>query len=291
MRSKTSQKDFPVCPVKNVLPPRKHLEKRFQSDPVLFVVIHFIRVTPNRKDCPAGSLQFQELPAKRHQPVPVEAVFCRMKPKQILRLSETSGRDDRPAIADPGIFTDNTGNSFVMIDTAARIRHSDHFIAGKFRKILPVFFCLPDDLVLLKQGQIRSCGCLQKEARKNQGTHGMSDTRLFYVWNNMKNRCNWKKHKDYHNYGGRGIRVCDEWLHDFGAFASWALANGYDENAPYGACTLDRIDPDKDYEPSNCRFADSFVQANNRRDRHLKGELVQDERGVFHVADTSSEVA
>lgn len=143
----------------------------------------------------------------------------------------------------------------------------------------------------LKQGQIRSCGCLLREARKSNCTHGMSDTRLFYVWNNMKNRCNWKKHKDYHNYGGRGIRVCDEWLHDFGTFASWALANGYDENAPYGACTLDRIDPDKDYEPSNCRFADSFVQANNRRDRHLKGELVQDRRGVFHVSDNSSEVA
>lgn len=132
----------------------------------------------------------------------------------------------------------------------------------------------------LRTGQALSCGCSRAESKK---THGMSRTRLFYVWNNMKNRCYYKKHKDYENYGGRGISVCDEWVNSFDSFASWALSNGYDENAPYGSCTLDRIDPDDNYKPSNCRFADSFVQASNRRDRGLKDAPVLGADGIYHL--------
>ena len=143
----------------------------------------------------------------------------------------------------------------------------------------------------LRSGHTRSCGCLLHESRvkngKKKATHGMTETRLYQVWRGMLARCNRKTHRFYPLYGGRGISVCDEWSNDFSAFAKWAIDHGYDENAPKGACTLDRIDSDGNYEPSNCRFADSKVQQNNRRDRHKNVKLICDERGVFHVAEPS----
>lgn len=127
----------------------------------------------------------------------------------------------------------------------------------------------------LKKGQY-SCGCFTSaRIREKKSTHGKSDTRLFNVWAKMKERCCRKTHKSYIDYGGRGIKVCPEWLNDFSAFDEWAMANGYDENADFMKCTLDRIDPNGDYEPSNCRFVSMKVQCNNRRNNHYilyKGE-------------------
>ena len=95
--------------------------------------------------------------------------------------------------------------------------------------------------------------------------HGLSRTRIYGVYRDMYNRCYNEKDISYDNYGGRGIKVCQEWLDDFMIFRKWAYDNGYDENAPRGNYTLDRINPDGDYEPSNCRWANNYTQMNNKR--------------------------
>ena len=94
-----------------------------------------------------------------------------------------------------------------------------------------------------------------------------SAERIYTIYNMMMQRCYNKNTKNYFRYGGRGIKVCNEWKNDFYSFRNWAYENGYDENAPRGACTIDRIDCDGDYEPSNCRFVDMKVQRENQHPR------------------------
>ena len=96
--------------------------------------------------------------------------------------------------------------------------------------------------------------------------HGDSGSRLHNVWIMMKQRCNNPNAGEYHRYGGRGIKVCDEWLL-FENFRDWAMLNGYDPNAPRGECTLDRIDNNGNYEPNNCRWVDMKTQMKNRPKR------------------------
>ena len=95
----------------------------------------------------------------------------------------------------------------------------------------------------------------------------MSKSRLYKAWIGMKSRCYNRNSDGYSNYGGRGIKICDEWIGENGYenFSEWAYANGYDENAKRGECTIDRIDVNGNYEPSNCRYADSKMQATNKR--------------------------
>lgn len=118
----------------------------------------------------------------------------------------------------------------------------------------------------LKQGRTMSCGCYSKEALAQANTiHGMSESRLFKIWCGMKQRCNDKNCKNYPNYGGRGIKICEEWNKDFSTFFDWAMSHGYEPSALRGDCTIDRINNDGNYEPSNCRWVDMKVQASNKR--------------------------
>lgn len=116
----------------------------------------------------------------------------------------------------------------------------------------------------LTHGATKSCGCLAREtAIKQETTHGMSDSHLYYTWCNMRNRCKHPSTDSYELYGGRGIRVCDEWEHSFEVFRDWAFANGYKEGL-----SIDRINVDGNYEPSNCKWPTLIEQANNKRSNH-----------------------
>ena len=118
----------------------------------------------------------------------------------------------------------------------------------------------------LTGGKTLSCGCLQKRRTIEASiTHGESNSKLYGVWCSMKRRCDLPTARYYNNYGGRGIRVCDEWHDDYSAFMKWSIAAGYHESERRGDCTLDRIDVNGDYSPDNCRWVDQIIQMNNVR--------------------------
>ena len=131
----------------------------------------------------------------------------------------------------------------------------------------------------LKNGLQQSCGCLKEERKYEIGNlnkkYKYSNKRLYGVYKSMLSRCYDEKHREYKNYGGRGIAVCEDWRNDYDAFAEWALNAGYDMHAEYGGCTIDRKDVDGNYEPDNCTWITNAEQQNNRRDNVViayKGE-------------------
>ena len=173
---------------------------------------------------------------------------------------------------------DLTGQKFGRLKAVKKLRryngnrwHSDYLCECDCGKIAEV---RGDQLT---REIAKSCGCLHREitGRINRGrptatlTHGLSHSRLYKVFRDMKTRCYNSNSPDFKNYGGRGITICDEWLNDFSVFYKWAYENGYDETAPKMACTIDRIDNDKGYSPQNCRWVDIATQNQNRRKRGL----------------------
>ena len=124
--------------------------------------------------------------------------------------------------------------------------------------------CGNETLVLstnLLKGHSKSCGCLRVDTIVKQNrTHGMAKTRLYNTWSNMKTRCANEGRSMYYTYGGRGIKVCEEWNDSFESFYKWAMENGYKDSL-----SIDRIDNDGDYSPENCRWSTSQQQARNKQ--------------------------
>lgn len=117
----------------------------------------------------------------------------------------------------------------------------------------------------LRNGQTKSCGCLRVEiSGQNNTTHGKTNTRLYNIYRKMIHRCYNKNAKDYKYYGGRGIKVYKEWRNDFMAFYNWSMNHGYDNTL-----TIDRINSNGNYEPSNCRWVSLYEQENNKTNNIL----------------------
>ena len=116
----------------------------------------------------------------------------------------------------------------------------------------------------INSGATISCGCYNKRrASETHKTHGLVETRLYRIWASIKDRTLNPKYKRYNDYGGRGINICEDWL-DIRNFYNWAMENGYEENK---GLSIDRIDNDGNYEPSNCRWTTNIIQSRNRRIR------------------------
>lgn len=108
----------------------------------------------------------------------------------------------------------------------------------------------------LKRYKVLSCGCSDSEIFT-------SKEKLYGVWVAIKQRCYNSNDKAYSHYGGRGICVCEEWLNSYSTFREWAYANGYSVEDSFHNCTIDRIDVDGNYCPSNCRIVSRKVQNDN----------------------------
>lgn len=127
----------------------------------------------------------------------------------------------------------------------------------------------------LTHGVCKSCGCYRKEVTAElKKSHGQAGTRIYGIYKGIHSRCYNKNFKAYPRYGGRGIKMCNEWRNDFQAFHDWAMTHGYRDDL-----TIDRIDNDGDYCPENCRWVSMKIQANNTR-----RNVIAEYNGEAHTA-------
>ena len=155
-----------------------------------------------------------------------------------------------------------------------------------------VFWCDPCKWEVERQlsngKKAKSCGCTHYEViSKRNFKHGESGTKLYKVWNSMKQRILNPKCKNYKNYGGRGITLCNEWL-EFIPFRDWALKNGYKEDLQ-----INRMFNNGNYEPSNCNFVPAKENSRNRRGQKIKNmEIANEIRALYNTGNyTQKELA
>ena len=159
-------------------------------------------------------------------------------------------------------------------------------VSGKIKKRIGVYECSDCKRHFeamtgnVKAGNQERCiSCASKLRTKK---HGLRNTRLYNIWANIKGRTLNLKHIQYNDYGGRGITICDEWL-DVQNFYDWAMENGYSDEL-----SIDRINNDGNYEPSNCRWTTPIIQSRNQR---IRKDNTSGYKGVYFKKDTDKYVA
>ena len=148
------------------------------------------------------------------------------------------------------------------------LRRSDHRIRGKVSWLCKCDCGKYIDAIgsALRSGNTKSCGCLKiDELVKRSTKHNKCYEREYSIWSSMKQRCLNSKARAYKWYGGRGIKICDRWLNDDNGFSNFLKDMG---NAPPDY-SIDRIDPNGNYEPSNCRWASWYQQSRNKTNSHF----------------------
>lgn len=157
-----------------------------------------------------------------------------------------------------GKFQDLTGKRFGKLTVLGRVGD-----VGKNTAWLCKCDCGEIKNILsynLSSGKSKSCGCVRSaKLKKYATTHGESKTRLYQIYKGMKQRCNNANNPAYDYYGGKGVSVCNEWSGDFVKFKEWAIVNGYKQGM-----SIDRINPNGDYCPANCRWVSLQKQQNNK---------------------------
>lgn len=139
----------------------------------------------------------------------------------------------------------------------------------------------------LRNGHTKSCGCYHSDRTKERQTiHNMSSKRIYRIWAGMKSRCYNKNNAEYEMYGGRGISICDEW-NEFEKFKDWSEEHGYKETL-----TIDRIDNNEGYSPSNCRWTTRAEQNRNtsRTHRIKDGDRILTASQVAYLVGVSRSV-
>lgn len=158
-------------------------------------------------------------------------------------------------------ITGQTINSWYVIKEVGRSK------SGSATFLCRCLLCGKEKIVegrSVRSGASKCCGCFHPK-RIDVTRH---DERLYGVWHGIKDRCNNQNSPQYKWYGGRGIKVCEEWNNDYLAFREWAYSHGYDDSAIKYQCTIDRLDTNGNYSPDNCAWRTQKQQCNNTRSNH-----------------------